>query len=309
MTDIVEYEEGGLITQPNLPVVDVEGAKAYWDAYKELTEAILDKETDYQLDKKSGKKFKKKSAWRKYATAFNFTTEILKEEIIRDEDQRVVTAVYTVLAIAPNGRSEPGVGACSIWDKSHENDKLNDKGKVICKGPCNGRKHFSNPENTIITTAHTRAKSRAIADLIGTGEVSAEEIQFDNNTGNTPSPRGGNSGRQRQTTRTRDTTRRTRTPPKPKEPEWDAVAPKAEKVKPKEPDNVQEGEVSPELNTDHIFASCPKGLQVAEAVRNDKKPLTKKNINNKAVAMMPEYLDAEDIKEINKCIAEAEEAT
>jgi len=107
---------------------------------------------------------------------------------------------------------------------------------------------------------------------------------------------------------TKKTARRTRTPPKPKEPEWDETMPKSEKVQPKEPDNVQEGEVSPELNTDHIFASCPKGLQVAEAVRNDKKPLTKKNINNKAVAMMPEYLDADDIKEINKCIAEAEEA-
>ena len=38
------------------------------------------------------------------------------------------------------------------------------------------RKRFNNAEHDVLTTAHTRAKSRAIADLVGGGEVSAEEL-------------------------------------------------------------------------------------------------------------------------------------
>ena len=52
------------------------------------------------------------------------------------------------------------------------------------------RQRFSNPENDVRGTAHTRAKNRAISDLIGAGEVSAEEIDFSNTNGN------GNGGKQ-----------------------------------------------------------------------------------------------------------------
>jgi hypothetical protein len=39
---------------------------------------------------------------------------------------------------------------------------------------CNGRLHFSHPGD-VSATAFTRAKNRAISDLIGAGEISAEE--------------------------------------------------------------------------------------------------------------------------------------
>jgi hypothetical protein len=38
---------------------------------------------------------------------------------------------------------------------------------------------FSKPEHDILAIAHTRAKNRAISDLIGLGEVSAEELEAD----------------------------------------------------------------------------------------------------------------------------------
>jgi hypothetical protein len=119
-------------------------------------------------------KFKKKSAWRKYATFMGISTEIVSEDITRDEQGRVVTAKYEVKATAKNGRSETGIGVCSIWDKSHEHTKT--FGNRNCQGPCDGRKHFDKPEHDIPSTAHTRAKNRAISDLIGAGEVSAEEV-------------------------------------------------------------------------------------------------------------------------------------
>ena len=67
-------------TTTSLSPVNVDGAVEFWDNYQELTKALLD-ESDYQ-----GTQFKKKSAWRKYATAFNLSDEIIKEEEIREPD-------------------------------------------------------------------------------------------------------------------------------------------------------------------------------------------------------------------------------
>lgn len=151
-----------------LQIVDVESAVEFWENYQELTEKLLDP-SDYH--KQGEKTFKKKSAWRKYGTAFNISTEIIDEELTKDELGRIITAKYIVKATLPNGRSEPGVGSCSIWDKQKEETDT----------PFMLRKRFSNAENDVPATAHTRAKNRAISDLIGAGEVSAEEMDFSSN--------------------------------------------------------------------------------------------------------------------------------
>ena len=47
-------------------------------------------------------------------------------------------------------------------------------------GNCSrGERGFAHPNHDIPATAHTRATNRAIADLIGAGEVTAEEMQAD----------------------------------------------------------------------------------------------------------------------------------
>lgn len=150
-----------------LQTVDVQAASDFMDNYQELVDALLD-ETDYQ--EIGGKNAKKKSAWRKLATAFNISDEPVSKEIIRDECHRIISAHYEVRAMLPNGRTAYGVGSCSIWDKISKKD---DKEPT----PFELRKRFTNAEHDIIGTAHTRAKSRAIADLIGAGEVSAEELE------------------------------------------------------------------------------------------------------------------------------------
>ncbi|HDM35648.1 MAG TPA: hypothetical protein ENG09_00135 [Candidatus Syntrophoarchaeum butanivorans] len=157
-----------------MPVVTAEEAMAAWKQYEELKRAIVTPNDVVVID---GREFLKKSYWRKLATFFNLTDEIVKEEIERDAWGRIVKAKYHVKATAPNGRSTVGVGVCSIHDKAHEDDKRDREGRVICPGPCDGRRHFSNPEHDILSTAHTRAKNRAISDLVGGGEVSAEEVE------------------------------------------------------------------------------------------------------------------------------------
>jgi hypothetical protein len=164
-TELTVKEEAAPTTVGGFDLVDPEGAKAYWENYEEVVNAILTKD-DYQ-----GTQFKKKSAYRKLATAFQFSDEVVKEDIIKDDKGRVVTAEFHVKATAKNGRFAIGVGMCSLYDKISKKDRTEPSEFEL-------RKRFSNPDHDIISTAHTRAKNRAIADLIGTGEVSAEEMDI-----------------------------------------------------------------------------------------------------------------------------------
>lgn len=151
MNEIVEYQD-------NAPV-DVERALDDWKAYQELTEKLLVK-SDYQIipSKNNGKprRFKKKSAWRKYRNAFRVTTEIVDREILKDKQGRVQEATFIVRATSPRGDSTEAYGSCARIERT-----------------------FSKPNHDIPSTAQTRATNRAISDLIGAGEVSAEEMTFD----------------------------------------------------------------------------------------------------------------------------------
>ena len=155
-------KETGLITQDNVPNVDV--AIEQWDAYQKLCKGLLN-ETDYQeiivkeKDEngnyiKVKRHFKKKSAWQKLSRAFNVDTEIVDRDIERTKMGRVREAYYCVRATLPNGRSVESDALCSRSEKGK--DKVSD--------------------HTIMSTAKTRATNRAIAELIGAGETSAEEM-------------------------------------------------------------------------------------------------------------------------------------
>lgn len=165
--EIVEVEETLPTTSNSFEMVDVESAKAFMQNYQEVVEALLD-DGDYQ---KMGKnKFKKKSAWRKLQTAFNISDSIVKEETEVDENNQIISSKFYVKATLPNGRSSVGVGVCSIFDKITKKDAAQPSNFVL-------RNRFNNAEHDVPSTAHTRAKSRAISDLIGAGEVSAEEME------------------------------------------------------------------------------------------------------------------------------------
>ena len=167
---VVEQSTTPTTLQP-LQTVDVEAAEAFMDNYQDLVKALLD-DSDYQeiYTNDGVKKSKKKSAWRKLATAFNISDDVVEKEIIRDECQRIISARYEVIATLPNGRHGVGTGSASIYDKINKKDTKEPT-------PFELRQRYTNAEHDIISTAHTRAKSRAISDLIGAGEVSAEELE------------------------------------------------------------------------------------------------------------------------------------
>lgn len=159
---------------PQFEMVDVEGAEAFMKNYQDVVKALLD---DNDVQDIGGKEFKKKSAWRKLATAFRISDEIINEDIVRDETNQIVSAKYYVRAILPNGRSSVGVGVCSIYDKIRYKKTQHHKADKETPSNFELRGRFSNAEHDVPSTAHSRAKNRAIADLIGAGEVSAEEME------------------------------------------------------------------------------------------------------------------------------------
>ena len=166
-------------------VVSVDTALDEWHDYQRFTRELLD-DNDYQQIGRQ--RFKKKSAWRKYARFYNITDEVTFEEIQRDDRGRPIFARIRVKATAPNGRTAEADQECHVTERccpESYGGECRQKGlkwlsgqlkHVCCRPDCLGFEHFSHPGD-IPATALTRAKNRAIADLIGAGEVSAEEIR------------------------------------------------------------------------------------------------------------------------------------
>lgn len=142
---LTRMEQGGVIRLADKLDSVVESFKEYTKA----CEALLTKD-DYQSI--ANRSFKKKSAWRKIATAFGVSTKIISSKIEYDEDDRIHHAEFIVEAFAPNGRSAQAWAGASRVDRDFSHDQ------------------------DVAATAQTRATNRAIADLIGCGEVSAEEM-------------------------------------------------------------------------------------------------------------------------------------
>ena len=136
---------------PGATIDEIVGAM---DDYQRLCQALLDK-NDWQTIQ--GKRFPKRSAWRKLAVAYGVSFQIIDRNIRYGDEGELVGADFVVRATAPNGRFADGWGAASSTEKG--------------AGRAAGKAYHDIP-----ATAETRAKNRAAADLFGMGEVSAEEV-------------------------------------------------------------------------------------------------------------------------------------
>lgn len=141
--------------ESNIPMMTPEEAKAWWDGFLRLKRMLLT-ETDYMKDKQ-GKSYIRKSGFRKLMYAFGLTDKIVSEERTERENGTFYWRV-TVEVSAPNGRTATGAAICDSKEK--ENKSL--PGQL---------------EHNTYTMAHTRAKNRAVSDLVAGGEVSAEEME------------------------------------------------------------------------------------------------------------------------------------
>lgn len=129
----------------------VEALKEYQRIQAQLDAAMPDCIQDIR-----GRKFRKKVYWRGIATAFNLDVAQVSESLERGEKDWGYVVSYR--ATAPNGRFADGDGACFASEKRGQ-------GQATVH---NVRSH-----------AHTRAFNRAVSNLVGFGEVSAEEVEHD----------------------------------------------------------------------------------------------------------------------------------
>jgi len=154
MSEIVPREEKTtqIIAKP-----DVQGALEIIRAFQELKQKVLDANDTIMIN---GKQYIKRSGWRKIAMAFNISTEVVKIEREKIDDKTYVVRVIA-RARAPGGRVSEEVAVCDSTE--FERGELKGKGTL----------------HNIETKATTRAINRAISNLVGGGEISAEEIITD----------------------------------------------------------------------------------------------------------------------------------
>jgi len=140
--------------------VSVDELKDKAEQFKKLKQELLNKSDYVDI---SGNKYIKKSGIFQFALAFNLKTEIIKEEKETDERKQNWYAYhFTVRCTAPNGRITEKAGSCS-------NDESDKEGKPM---------HTS--IHKVRAMAETRASNRAISAMVGSAEVTAEEMNASN---------------------------------------------------------------------------------------------------------------------------------
>ena len=156
---VYQPPSGPAITGIVRPLVSPQAAQQAVQDYELLKRAIVRPEDQVLID---GKPYLKKSFWRRVSTFFGVSLELVGEEYILDEATGVYGYSVMYRAMAPNGQSCVADGMCM------SDDKRDKHGAILRR-----------TRHVIRATAHTRAKNRAISDLVGGGEVSAEEMLDD----------------------------------------------------------------------------------------------------------------------------------
>ncbi len=133
------------------PLATPDEALDAWQAFQALKGKLVTKDDIQHI---ANGDFIKKSGWRKIAAAFGISTECVAEE--REDIPGGWLWRVRVRATAPNGRYAEGTAGCA-----------------------SNERRYSHPEHDTYAQAYTRACNRAISDLVGGGEVSAEEMKVD----------------------------------------------------------------------------------------------------------------------------------
>lgn len=148
-----------------MPVVTVAQAQEIRKQWDDLKGSCL-RDTDFHTENRKGKQVKyiKKSGWRYFATFFGLAVEAISNtEAVRTfkkNGKDVLVCSISYRATSPNGRYSDGDGHCG-------NDEAGKDWWTIAN---------------LLATAHTRAYNRAVSNLVGGGEVSAEEMALEAET-------------------------------------------------------------------------------------------------------------------------------
>ena len=150
----IVHEETGIMPEIVVPM-DIDRLAEAFKKFEEFKTRLLTEDDSIKI---GNKLFLKKSAWRKWALACSVSDEILSQERVPLQGKEGDSFLYRITVRAyhiPTGRFSTGVAVASS----------------------NEKKSWAHEEHDVYSLCHTRAKNRAIADLVGGGEVSSEEIE------------------------------------------------------------------------------------------------------------------------------------
>lgn len=165
------------------PVANIDEVVEMYNQFEEIKSKLLDRS---DLTEIQGKPHVNKSGWRKIATAFNVSVELVDSEIWVEDG--VVKAKAVARASASNGKTATAGAMCASNESNHmvalENhpEKTDPQDEDVYRVDGKWRVLMDPKEvneHNVISIAETRAKNRAISDLVGGGEVSAEEMGAD----------------------------------------------------------------------------------------------------------------------------------
>jgi len=159
-----------------------------YEEYEDLKGELIQEDDIQEID--GDRQFIRKSGWRKIATAFHLNLEVIDYK--RSEQDGVIRYTVRARAEAPNKKSASAVAVSESTEP-----KFTEIVKWVNQAEAAQREEFDDDPNIVridgayrrikpprevnehdlITLAATRAKNRAISDLIGGGEASAEEIR------------------------------------------------------------------------------------------------------------------------------------
>ena len=144
---------------PKLEVAEVEldlaKAKEVWREFESFKEKLLDDGDRYEV---KGKRRLNRRGCAKLATVFSLSEPEQPQVITVPLSDKHVGFITVTAMKTPDGRISFGVGGCTT-------------NEILRKDQENARAFHD-----AVAISHTRAKERAISDLVGGGEVTAEEI-------------------------------------------------------------------------------------------------------------------------------------
>jgi voltage-gated potassium channel Kch len=135
--------------------LDVTQTRAAMAVHQEQLNNIVDAHDWQEFADRQGnvRRFLKRGGWRKIAFWYALDLEVVRMDIERNDQDEVIRAHVIARARHPNGRFADGDGGCSVQERG-----------------------FAKPEHDIAAVAVTRATNRAISNLVGMGDLSAEEL-------------------------------------------------------------------------------------------------------------------------------------
>jgi hypothetical protein len=138
--------------------LDLEGTKRAMAAFDKFKSEVLTDQDFWVGRDRQGVEMKhiKRSGLMKFLMAINGNAAVTDErsEVIKFENREILVFHFTARATAPNGRFTEAVGSASSDERK-----------------------FDKPVHDLRALAQTRAVNRAIANLVGGGVVSAEEME------------------------------------------------------------------------------------------------------------------------------------